>query len=178
MKYQTVIDFWFKKTTPKQWYAKDATFDKRVYKHFYALHQQVRKGEMANWRKAPKGRLAEIIVLDQFSRNMFRGKPESFASDSQALSLAQEAVRTGADKKLPKRERQFIYMPYMHSESKAIHTEAMKLFGALGGPDDQKYEILHKKIIDQFGRYPHRNKILGRTSTKAELKFIKNNSGF
>lgn len=178
MKYQDVIDFWFTKTLPKQWFIKDAKFDKKVRTQFLKIYEQVSKGEMEAWRTSAQGRLAEIIVLDQFSRNMFRGKPESFATDALALVLAQEAIRSRADKKLSKIEKHFLYMPFMHSESKALHKKALQLFKALGEPSGLEYEILHKKIIDEFGRYPHRNEILGRKSTKAEREFLKSNAGF
>jgi uncharacterized protein (DUF924 family) len=178
MDYRDIITFWFKDTRPQQWFVKDEKFDKKIAKRFLALHSQVSKGEKESWRKSTKGRLAEIIVLDQFSRNLFRGKPESFAYDNMALALAQEAIRTGAEKKLSQIERRFLYMPYMHSESKIIHIQAMRLFGSLTDKDSQTYEIAHKKIIEKFGRYPHRNSILGRVSTPEELEFISTNEGF
>lgn len=178
MKYQETITFWFKDTKPQQWFLKDEKFDKKIHKKFLTLHSQVSKGEKENWRKSAKGRLAEIIVLDQFSRNLFRGKSESFAYDNLALALAQEAIRAGAEKKLSQVERYFLYMPYMHSESKIIHEQAMRLFGSLTDKSSQTYEIAHKKIIEKFDRYPHRNAILGRKSTKEEQRFIKENVGF
>ncbi len=98
MQYKDIITFWFKETKPQQWFLKDEKFDKKIHKKFLTLHSQVSKGEKETWRKSAKGRLAEIIVLDQFSRNLFRGKPESFAYDNLALALAQEAIRAGAEK--------------------------------------------------------------------------------
>jgi uncharacterized protein (DUF924 family) len=114
-----------------------------------------------------------VIVLDQFSRNMFRNQPQAFAWDPLSLALAQEAVAVGADQELTPQERSFLYMPYMHSESLIIHQVAIKLFEANGIEGNLKFEIAHMKIIERFGRYPHRNQILGRTSTPKELEFLK-----
>ena len=135
--------------------------------------------ELYEWRKSAKGRLAEIIVLDQFSRNMFRGTAQAFAYDSLALALSQEAVAIEADKLLNPTERSFLYMPFMHSESLAIHERAIELYRAEGLEFNLEFEIKHKVIIDRFGRYPHRNKILGRASTKEEIRFLQQpNSSF
>jgi len=111
-------------------------------------------------------------VLDQFSRNIFRGSAEAFAADGMALALAQEALRSGAADELEPRQRAFLYMPYMHSESTLIHTQALQLFSAPGLENNLDFELKHKTIIDKFGRYPHRNIALGRESTAAELAFL------
>ncbi|EAO7613966.1 DUF924 domain-containing protein, partial [Salmonella enterica] len=124
------------------------------------------------WRKTAEGRLAEIIVLDQFSRNLFRDSPQAFAQDSLALALAQEAISLNLDQQLSPEQRAFLYMPFMHSESKLIHEFALKLFQRLGNPTNLEFEKKHKVIIDRFGRYPHRNQILGRESTDEELTFL------
>ena len=128
--------------------------------------------ELWTWRETAEGRLAEIIVLDQFSRNLFRDHPASFAQDPLALSLAQEAVRLGLDQQLAPDQRCFMYMPFMHSESKIIHAQALQLFEALGNPMNLDFELKHKTIIDRFGRYPHRNQILERESTPEEVEFL------
>jgi uncharacterized protein (DUF924 family) len=117
--------------------------------------------------------LAEIIVFDQFSRNMFRDSPLSFANDSLALALSQEANSAGADQSFSKIQRSFLYMPFMHSESLIIHEIAIDLYKKNGIQTNLDFEIKHKDIIKRFGRYPHRNKILGRASTKAEIEFLK-----
>lgn len=118
-------------------------------------------------------------MLDQFSRNIYRDTPQAFENDAVALVLAQEAVAKGVDRQLAKVERSFLYMPYMHSESALIHEEALKLFTELGEPGNLDFERKHKAIIDRFGRYPHRNRILGRPSTPEELAFLRQpNSGF
>ncbi len=119
-----------------------------------------------------QGRLAEIIVLDQFSRNVYRDTPRAFAQDALALVLAQELVASGQDRSLPEAQRVFAYMPYMHSESALVHAQAVELFTQLGIQDNLNFELRHKAIIDRFGRYPHRNAILGRTSSAEELAFL------
>lgn len=177
--YHAVLKFWFVECTPEMWFKKDLNFDQTLKNRFLNLHQQASQGELFQWRMTAQGRLAEIIILDQFSRNIFRDTPAAFANDALALVLAQEAVAIGADHKLDQREKTFIYMPYMHSESKLIHEEALRLFTRLGQQDNLDFEIKHKVIIDRFGRYPHRNDILGRESTQEELNFLKEpNSGF
>jgi uncharacterized protein (DUF924 family) len=125
------------------------------------------------WRTSAEGRLAEIIVLDQFSRNVCRDTPRAFAQDALALVLAQELVASGQDRSLPAAQRVFAYMPYMHSESALVHTHAVALFTQLGNERNLDFELRHKAIIDRFGRYPHRNAILGRTSSAQELAFLK-----
>lgn len=116
--------------------------------------------------------MAEIIILDQFSRNMFRETPRSFSHDVQALVLAQEAVALGLDAELPTEQRTFLYMPYMHSESLRIHEEAVRLFTLNGVKENLDFEYRHKVIIERFGRYPHRNAILGRESSPEEVAFL------
>jgi uncharacterized protein (DUF924 family) len=126
-----------------------------------------------SWRATARGRLAEIIVLDQFSRNIHRNTPWAFAQDTLALGLSQAAVSAGALQELNETERAFLLMPYMHSESRLIHEQAETLFRQFTPPYNYDFELKHKTIIDRFGRYPHRNKILGRDSTSEEVEFLK-----
>lgn len=168
-----VLDFWFKELTPKDHFKKSEELDQHIRDRFSLLHQMASQSELFSWRKTPRGRLAEIIVLDQFSRNIYRDSPLAFRWDELSLALAQEAIYQEADQKLNSSERAFLYMPFMHSESKIIHEEALRLFTEAGLEDNLKFEIAHKKIIDQFGRYPHRNELLGRESTPEELEFLK-----
>lgn len=176
---QAVLSFWFDEIEPRMWWQKDAGFDESIRQRFAYVHEQAVRGELLFWRASAEGRLAEIIVLDQFSRNIWRDQPQAFAHDGMALVLAQEAVATGADRMLPPPRRAFLYMPYMHSESLAIHQLAMKLFDAPGLEDNLRFEKRHRDIILRFGRYPHRNTILGRHSTPEELEFLKQpGSGF
>lgn len=176
---QSVLDFWFDEITPKDWWAKSNDFDRMIEARFGATLIAAQRCELFNWRTTSAGRLAEIIVLDQFSRNIHRDKAEAFACDALALALAQVAVEVGADIELEAKQRAFLYMPYMHSESPTIHVVALSLFGTPGMENNFDFELRHKKIIDRFGRYPHRNTILGRTSTAEEIEFLETaGSGF
>ena len=168
-----VLEFWFNELEPKQWFVKDRDLDAMIEARFSLLVEQARAGELFSWRVTPQGRLAEIILIDQFSRNIFRDKPESFSADPVALVLAQEAIGAGADQRLDVQERAFLYMPFMHSESQAIHEQAVVLFDQPGLEYNLEFEYKHKAIVDRFGRYPHRNEILGRKSTEEEIAFLK-----
>jgi len=172
MEHDDIIDFWFNQITPKQHWVKETEFDHLITARFSVIHRQARLGELAHWRACSEGRLAEIIILDQFSRNMFRDTAKSFTFDGQALVLAQEAIGAGVDLKLPPSKRCFLYMPFMHSESLNIHKQALRLFNQPGLEDNYDFEAAHYQIIQRFGRYPHRNKILGRTSTPLEIEFL------
>lgn len=177
--YKEILRFWFEDIEPSQWWKKDDDFDKALIERFSAIHGCAVRCELFDWRITPQGRLAEIIILDQFSRNMFRGSPLAFANDALALALAQEAVSAKADEALSPVERSFLYMPYMHSESLKIHEIAVDLFRRNGIQGNLDFEIKHKEIIERFGRYPHRNGMLGRASTEAEIEFLKQpGSGF
>lgn len=168
-----VLNFWFSELTPKEWFTKDESLDLKISHLFLETYQKAVRGELFKWREDIKGRLAEIIVLDQFSRNIFRDKAESFQYDCMALTLSQEASSLDEALDLSPMMRGFLYMPYMHSESLLIHDEAVKLFSQKGLEYNLEFEIKHKKIIEKFGRYPHRNKILGRESTPEEIEFLK-----
>lgn len=171
--YQDVLKFWFEEMEPKTWWKSDSDFDYQIRTRFQPLLQQAAQGELYAWRQQPKGRLAEVIVLDQFSRNIYRNTPQAFAQDAAALVLAQEAIAADAHSSLSPIERTFLYMPFMHSESKLIHEWAVSLFRENGLQSNYDFELKHKAIIDRFGRYPHRNEILGRISSAEELAFLK-----
>lgn len=174
-----VLNFWFHELTPKQWFDKDDALDAEVRERFSQLHHRAALCELYEWRKTPQGRLAEIIVLDQFSRNIYRDQPRAFACDPLALALAQEAVTQGVDKQFKPPQLGFLYLPYMHSESIRIHEIAMELYDQPGLETNFEFEIKHKEILERFGRYPHRNKALGRPSTAEEIEFLKQpGSGF
>lgn len=170
--FKDVLNFWFNEIEPKQWWITDPAFDALLKERFLGLLEQAASGELYTWRASVSGRLAEIIVLDQFSRNIYRDTPAAFAQDAMALALAQEAISAGALDELNTDERSFLLMPFMHSESKLIHTQAEQLFKDFTSDKYYGYELRHKVIIDRFGRYPHRNSILGRTSTVEELEFL------
>lgn len=172
MNADAVLRFWFEEIEPAAWWRKDAGFDALVGERFGALLASAARCELWSWRSTPEGRLAEILVLDQFSRNIHRDTAQAFAQDPLALALAQEAVAGGHDLPLPPARRAFVYMPYMHSESSAVHEQALRLFSQPELAFNLEFERRHKAIVDRFGRYPHRNAILGRPSTPEELAFL------
>lgn len=170
---QQVLDFWFEELKPAQWFKASAALDTTIRTRFAPLLQQAMRGELESWRNTAEGRLAEIIVLDQFSRNIHRGTPLAFAADPVALVLGQEALRAQALEQLEKVEqRDFLLLPFMHSESALIQQQALPLFKAHTTQGCYRAALQHKAIIDRFGRYPHRNAILGRSSTTEELEFL------
>ena len=170
--YSQIINFWFEEIDSAMWWKKDDGFDALLVERFTEVHARARRCELFDWRKDPQGRLAEIIVLDQFTRNMFRDTALAFATDRLSLALAQEAISAKADESLTPVEKSFLYMPFMHSESLAIHDIAVQLFSEEGMESNLDFELRHKRIIEKFGRYPHRNKLLGRQSTEEEIKFL------
>lgn len=177
--FKDVLNFWFKELEPKQWWVSEPDFDALIKQRFLPLLQQAAAAELFGWRESAAGRLAEIIVLDQFSRNIYRNTAKAFSQDAMALVLAQEAVATGVLAQLNADERNFLLMPYMHSESRLIHQQAEALFKQYAPADNYQFELKHKVIIDRFGRYPHRNAILDRASTADEVEFLKQpGSGF
>ena len=172
MTYREVLDFWFEEIEPAAWWKKDEAFDALLRERFLGLHTKAAAGELFGWREHAEGRLAEIIVLDQFSRNMFRDSSRAFACDPMALALSQEAISRGADRALTALQRSFLYLPFMHSESLKIHEIAVELYQHNGIENNLDFELRHKAIIERFGRYPHRNAVLGRQSTPEELEFL------
>lgn len=168
-----LLAFWFDETPAERWWKVDPAFDALLRERFLGLLVQAAAGELHDWRDDARGRLAEVVVLDQFPRNIHRGTPLAFAHDPMALVLSQEAVRSGALAELPPVQRSFLLLPWMHSESPAIHALAETLYRDHAPPENHQFELRHKAIIDRFGRYPHRNAILGRASTPEELEFLK-----
>ncbi len=170
--YNDIIHFWFSELTPQDWWKKDEQFDQSIKDRFGSIHDAAIGLELYSWRETAKGCLAEVIVLDQFSRNIYRNQPQSFAYDGIALALAQSAIDRGMDQALSTTEKSFLYMPYMHSESLVIHDVAVRLFDQPELENTLSYEHRHRDIIQRFGRYPHRNHILGRESTPEEIAFL------
>lgn len=173
MGHQRVLEFWFNDIEPQSWWAADPAFDTLIRDQFAQAVIQAVQGEFYTWRVTAKGRLAEIIVLDQFSRNVYRHTPKAFGQDPMALALAQEAVAMGVLNELNPDERAFLLLPFMHSESRLIHVQAERLYSEWAPENNYRFELRHKEIIDRFGRYPHRNIILNRESTPEELEFLK-----
>lgn len=178
--YKKILNFCFNEAGSQKFFEKDLSFDQLLTERFTAVLEQAAAAEFYAWRNSTQGRLAEVIILDQFSRNIYRDTPAAFSQDAMALALAQEAVAAGALEELINLEaRKFLLMPYMHSESKLIHKQAELLFKQFTNAEIFNSEMKHKVIIDRFGRYPHRNKILGRVSSTEEIAFLKQpNSSF
>jgi uncharacterized protein (DUF924 family) len=178
--FQEILDFWFAPENKDLLFAKNDDFDNEIREKFLDTWIAASKGELWQWREDPYGRLAEIIVLDQFSRNLWRGSSKSYSQDKMALALSQELYNHLAyQTKFNEKERIFAVMPFMHSESKAVHVWALDIFQEIGNENNLYYEKLHKDIIDRFGRYPHRNEVLGRETTAEEAEFLtQENSSF
>ncbi|WP_020399161.1 DUF924 family protein [Kordiimonas gwangyangensis] len=173
MRAEDILYFWFTEAGKKGWWEKNKAFDDLIRRRFGATYEAARQGELYDWRARAEGRLAEIIILDQFPRNMFRDSARAFESDAMALALSQEAVRLRVGESWDADHRAFLYMPHMHSESLKVHEAALELFAGPGLEDNLDFEKRHMAIIERFGRYPHRNKALGRASTDEEIAFLK-----
>jgi uncharacterized protein (DUF924 family) len=169
---RAVLDFWFVESGPEQWFAKDEGFDGDIHDRFGSVYRRAYDGELGDWIETPEGCLALVIVLDQFPRNMFRDDPRAFATDPHARILLQHMLGLDYDKGLDARQRQFLYMPLQHSEDWQDQELSIELNAALGNDDVLKFAHAHKDIIDRFGRFPHRNDVLGRESTPDELAFL------
>ena len=173
MSFEDVLTFWFVELTPAQWFKTDAALDTDIKRRFEGLHLALSSQVPADCRGNARGVLAAVIVLDQFPRNMYRGTARAFASDGAALSVASDAIAKGLESALTEQERQFLYLPFEHAEDRAAQARSVALYEALGDADALDYARRHKAIIDRFGRFPHRNAILGRASTADELAFLK-----
>lgn len=167
-----VTQFWFEAHGPKDWWSANPDFDREIAERFGETHTRLARGEGFTWRSTPGGRLAEIIVLDQFSRQLFRQSPKAFAQDGMALVLAQEAVAGGFDRELDGARRAFLYMPFMHAESLVVQQAAVPLFEGLGDDAFAKPAAEHLEVLARFGRFPKRNAALGRTSTPEEVSYL------
>ncbi|MCP8885090.1 DUF924 domain-containing protein [Devosia sp. XJ19-1] len=170
--YKDVIQFWFVDHGQDDWFGGKPEFDAALAERFADLHPKVARGEAWAWREEPEGRLAEIIVLDQFSRQLHRGSPVAFAQDKMAIVLAQEAIAGGHDMAVDRQWVLFFYMPFMHAESLVIQNEGVRLFEAMDNEYLLKFMVDHRDTIARFGRFPFRNKALGRQSTPEELAYM------
>ncbi len=169
---KSVFAYWFVKHNEKDWFGFNPKFDAELKRRYSATLDAAVAGELVHWRKTPEGRLIEIVVLDQFARQIHRGSAKSFEGDPVALILAQEAVALGLDEKVKPQWRFFFYMPFMHSESLAIHERYMKYFRATKNQPLIDFELAHRDVLARFGRYPFRNAALGRTSTPDEILYL------
>jgi uncharacterized protein (DUF924 family) len=172
-----VLKFWFEDHSQEDWFGSKPEFDAAIAEGFTETYAALARGEGWRWRTTPQGRLAEIIVLDQFSRQLFRGRPEAFTTDGVALTLAQEMVAAGHHNFLPMPQRMFVLLPFMHAESAEVQAESMRLHTALGVPEILKFAEGHAQCVARFGRFPKRNAALGRTSTPEEVDYIASAEG-
>lgn len=166
-----VLAFWFSHSG--DWWVRSAAFDEEIRRRFEGLRAEVLRGEHEDWKDTARGTLAYVIVLDQFSRNLYRKDGRAFEGDGQALAAARMAIARGDDAGLTQDERFFLYMPFMHSEDLEEQERSVELFRALGDAEGLKYAEQHRDVVRRFGRFPHRNTILGRTFTAHELDFLK-----
>ncbi len=177
--YQSVLKFWFEDSEPKDWFMKSDDFDEKVRQILGPLYEKAKTGHLDAWSKTPKGSVALCILLDQVPRNIFRGSPESFATDSKALALSKAALEKGFEKDLSQDEKSFLLLPLEHSEDLADQERSVELFKIHGSESGYDYAIRHLEIVARFGRFPHRNAVLGRENTEEEAEFLtKPGSGF
>jgi len=169
---EDVLRFWFVELPQKAWFEKNEAVDRAIRDRFLSLYEAVAQRPAAEAVAAPERALATVLVLDQFPRNMFRGTPCAFATDALAREVTTEALAHKLDERLDKNGRLFLYLPFEHSESSADQAQSVERIGSLGDRELQRYAEAHKKIIDRFGRFPHRNALLGRRSTPEEAAFL------
>ena len=178
-----ILDFWFGRKGDKgygefrdEWFQQDTEFDERIRDLFLEDYERAVRGEYDDWQEKPQSCLALVILLDQFPRNLFRGDRQTYATDNAALEVSREAVQKGIDQKLPPFQRHLLYMPFMHSEDAGDQRRSIELFRKLAaadaGPDIMEFAEGHQDTVERFGRFPHRNVLLGRSSTPGEVEFL------
>jgi uncharacterized protein (DUF924 family) len=165
-----VVDFW-RNAGPDRWFAKSDAFDAEFGGRFLAAHEAAARGELDHWAHDAEGALALLVLLDQFPRNTWRGNARMLATDARALAVARDAIEAGLDLKVDEGLRRFFYLPFMHSESLADQERSVELNAALDA-NTQRFAVLHRDIIARFGRFPHRNRLLGRISSAEEQRFL------
>ena len=170
---EEILNFWFKECKPEQWFKKNEDFDKMIKNRFFIAIENSIAGKLGNWEESETGCLALIILLDQFTRNVFRDTPQAFAGDKRALALSQLCCDKDYLTNPDIQKRQFMLMPMMHSENLAVQDASLPLFKKYASKKDYEYAEKHREIIARFGRFPHRNVILGRKSINEELEFLK-----
>ena len=177
--WRAVLDFWLLQISPKKWFSCDDALDEQICIKFSALHAAAVVGALKSWRETPQGCLGEIILLDQFSRNLYRDDSRAFASGGQAREIMALALAQGFDAGMSVDEKRFLYMPLQHSKNVADQVRSIEMFRALEDEKTFEYTLRHQEIIARFGRFPHRNSVLGRNSTAEEIAFLKEpNSSF
>lgn len=175
---QDILNFWYTPPMPEHWFNPTTEIDQTIHDRFAAVWEQAASGELDDWKNSAEGCLALCIILDQFPLNMFRGDPRSFATEQQAVSICKHAVAQGFDKQLSTEQAGFLYMPLMHSENRADQDESVRLFDAAGLDGNARFARHHRAIVEKYGRFPHRNAILGRESSAAELEYLASDQAF
>jgi len=173
-----IIDFWFSEEVRKLWFNSTPEFDAQLRERYLALWEQAVRGELDHWRQSAEGCLALAILLDQFPLNMFRGDARCFSSEALSRDVARDAIDAGFDQQLAAEQIAFLYMPFMHSEALADQQLALELFDQEGLEGNHRFAKHHYDIVARFGRFPHRNKILGRNSSDAELEYLNSKEAF
>lgn len=174
-----ILDFWFEEAGPDKWYVKNPDFDREITDRFLGQYAQAAAGKLDAWMDTPEGALALVLLLDQFPRNMFRDTAKAFATDEKALTIAKASVARGDDAKIPVFRSRFFYLPYMHSEDLQDQEACVRLFEAVSDRvDNLKWALAHRDVIEKFGRFPHRNAALGRTTTPEEQAWLDAGGGF
>ena len=172
LQHNDILKFWFSEKVRLRWFVKDGAFDQRIREEFLSVYEDACAGRLDAWKHSASGILALILVFDQFPRNMFRDSPRAFAMDAQARALVYEGLEQGYDTELSEVECVFFYMPLMHSERLEDQETSVGLYEALGRADNLEFAVRHRDIVARFGRFPHRNAVLGRTSTEEEVAFL------
>jgi uncharacterized protein (DUF924 family) len=176
--YRDLLDFWFSEGVKKYWFNSTPEFDQQLRESYAALWQQAANGELDFWYESAEGCLALVILLDQFPLNMFRGTAKSFSTEQQSRDVAKRAISKNFDSQLLATQKAFLYMPFMHSENLNDQAEALRLFDQPGLEDNFRFARHHYGIVEKFGRFPHRNKVLGRQSSEAEIAYLNSKEAF
>ena len=176
--YRELIEFWFSEEASKHWFNSTKTFDQALIDTYEGTWVEAKQGKLDHWQQSAAGSLALIIVLDQFPLNMFRGQAKSFSTEALSREVASAAITKGFDQELPANQVSFLYMPFMHSEDLDDQALAVKLFNKPGLESNYRFARHHYNIVERFGRFPHRNKILSRKSSDAEIEYLDSREGF
>lgn len=173
-----ILDFWFSEYMSEHWFNSTSEIDREIKDRFEALWTLACAGELDDWQDSATGSLALIILLDQMPLNMFRGQTKSFSTEARAISVAKQAIQRAFDNQLGNEQLVFMYMPFMHSENMQDQNRAVELFSAAGLQENVKFAKHHRSIVERFGRFPHRNEILGRQSSQQELEYLQSDEAF
>jgi uncharacterized protein (DUF924 family) len=175
---QEIIEFWFSTASRERWFNSTPDYDRQLRSRFEPAWVEARDGRLTAWEQTPEGALALVVLLDQMPLNMFRGQPESFSTEAQSREVAGRAIERGLDQSLPGIQKAFLYLPYMHSEALADQDRSVELYARAGLRENLGWAEHHRGIVRRFGRFPHRNAILGRESTPEEIEWLATPDGF